>query len=295
MPRRLLLPSLILSGVVFTGCSKKESEPPPTSPTVHAMRGIVREIRPSEDTVVIEHEDVPGFMPAMTMPFNIQDAAEFGKIHPGSAIAFELVTTADDSWIRGIRGIPADSLHLPVPKPTLDSQVSTRVREGDTMPDFQLLDQQGREIHKAGFAGKNLLLTFIFTRCRVPDFCPRMSENFSQLEKLISADPALNADTRLLSISFDPDFDTPSVLAEYATAYGAADSGIWSFATGKAAETEALTKAFAVHTGQTGGTIEHGLCTAWIGPDGIVREIWRGNFWKPAQIMEALKSKSPKH
>lgn len=253
------------------------------------MRGIVREIRPAEDTVVIEHEDVPGYMPSMTMPFNIRDAADFGKIHPGSSIAFELVTTADDSWIRGIRDIPEGSLKLPAPKLAPVSAASTRVREGDVIPDFHLTDERGRKIDKAAFTGKNLIVTFIFTRCPVPDFCPRMSTNFSELEKLIAADPLLKTDTRLLSISFDPDYDTPDVLAEYGAKYGATGSGIWSFASGSAAETAALTKAFAVYTEQAGGTIEHGLCTAWIDPDGIVRQIWRGNFWTPAQIVKALK------
>jgi protein SCO1/2 len=297
MPRLAL--ALILSAFVFTGCSKKEtvsaSDSASASETVHPMRGIVREIRLAEDTVVIEHEDVPGYMPAMTMPFNIRDAGEFGKIHPGSAIAFELVTTTDASWIRGIRDIPEDSLKLPAPRPAPVSTTSTRVREGDAMPDFHLTDQQGRKIDKAAFAGKNLILTFIFTRCPIPDFCPRMSANFSELEKSISANPALKSDVRLLSVSIDPEFDTPAVLTEYATKYDAADSGVWSFATGSASETAALTKAFAVYTEQAGGTIEHGLCTAWIGPDGVVREIWRGNFWTPAEIMGALKSQTPKH
>ncbi len=295
MLSRLFTFSVVLFSLVFTSCSKPKSASDSASDTVHPMRGIVREIRPAEDTVVIEHEEVPGYMPAMTMPFNIRDAAEFGKIHPGSAIGFEFVTTEDASWIRGIHDIPEASLKLPAPKPAPVSSTVSRVREGDAMPNFHLTDQQGREIDKATFAGKNLILTFIFTRCPVPDFCPRMSTHFAELEKAIAADPALKASTRLLSISFDPDFDTPAVLAGYAANYDAADSGIWSFASGSAADTAALTKAFAVYTEQAGGTIEHGLCTAWIGPDGVVREIWRGNFWNPATILKALNPKSTKH
>lgn len=288
--------ALALSPLAFTACSreKPQTESATAGTTVHPMRGIVREIRPAEDTVIIEHEDVPGYMPSMTMPFNIRDAAEFGKIHPGSAIAFELVTTQTESWIRGIKDVPAASLKLPEPKPALKSTASTRVREGDAMLEFQLTDQHGKTFDKATFAGKNLLVTFIFTRCAVPDFCPRMSEQFSELEKSVLADPALKDKVRLLSISFDPAFDTPAVLTDYAGNYATKDAGIWSFATGSEVQIDKLIKAFAVHTELDGGTISHGLCTAWIAPDGTIRQIWRGNAWKPAEVIEAVRSNSPK-
>lgn len=287
--------ALALSPLVFTACSreKPKTEKSAAGTAVHPMRGIVREIRPAEDTVVIEHEDVPGYMPSMTMPFNIRDAAEFGKIHPGSAISFELVTTQTESWIRAIKDVPADSLKLPEPKPAPKSSVSTRVREGDAMPEFQLTDQHGKSLDKAAFAGKNLLVTFIFTRCAVPDFCPRMSSQFSELEKSVLADPRLKDDVRLLSISFDPEFDTPAVLTAYAGKYATKDANIWSFATGSEAQIDKLIKAFAVHTELDGGTISHGLCTAWIAPDGTIRQIWRGNAWKPAEVLEAVRSTSP--
>ena len=283
----------------FNGCSRIES-PAASDETVYPMRGVVREVRQDDASVVIEHEDVPGFMPAMTMPFNVRDEALFDQLKDGEAIAFELVVKGTSSWIRQIAATDASTLVL-APKrasaegasPNAAQLKSMRLSEGDLMPDFRLLDQLGHEITPQTFTGHDLVVTFIFTRCPLPDFCPRMSSHFAELEKSVLEDPKLRSQVKLLSISIDPEFDTPNVLKEYAAHYSHSDGELWRFAAGTQAQTDRLTQAFSVHTESSGGTINHGLCTAWIGSDGIVHQIWRGNGWEPADVLSAIKSPPP--
>ncbi len=263
------------------------------------MRGVVREVRQQDASVIIEHEKVPGFMPAMTMPFNVRDDALFDQLKKDKAVAFELVVGPDSSWIRRVTTTDASTLELPVKRPSEDGQSvaarakSMRLSEGDLMRDFRLLDQRGEEITPQTFAGKDLVVTFIFTRCPLPDFCPRISSQFAEIEKAILETPQLRSRVRLLSISIDPEFDTPAILKEYADHFSNSDGEVWHFAVGTQVQTDQLAEAFSVHTERSDGTINHGLCTAWIGADGIVKQIWRGNGWKPDDVLTAINSAAP--
>lgn len=264
------------------------------------MRGVVREVRQDDASVIIEHEDVPGYMPAMTMPFNVRDDALFEQLKKDEAIAFELVVSPKSSWIRHVTATDAATLILPAKRSSGEETPSAaalsraqRLSEGDLMPDFRLLDQLGHEITPQTFAGKDLVVTFIFTRCPLPDFCPRISSQFAELEKAVLETPKLQSQVRLLSISIDPAFDTPTILKAYADHFSHSDGKSWQFAVGTQAQTNRLTEAFSVHTETSGGTINHGLCTAWIGSDGIVKQIWRGNGWKPDEVLSAINSPHP--
>jgi len=163
------------------------------------------------------------------------------------------------------------------------------------VPDFRLLNQSGRTIHLAQFKGRVLLLTFIYTRCPLGDFCPRMSRNFAEIDKALAADPALYAKTHLLSISFDPKFDTPAVLKSYGGAY----TGLytkerfahWDFAAPPADELAALTQFFNVGvTPGEGQSLTHSLSTVLIGKDGKVAAWYPTNEWTPAEVLTAIKT-----
>nr|AWJ66203.1 cytochrome oxidase biogenesis protein Sco1/SenC/PrrC, putative copper metallochaperone [uncultured bacterium] len=253
------------------------------------VAGLVQSVDPVNAVLTVEHEEVPGFMPAMTMPFTARESEEIVGIKAGDAIRFDLIVTADDSWIQRISPIDRVSLKLPEPGRPAAPAKTQRLKEGDQLPAFSLTDQGGRTIEPATFAGKNLLLTFIFTRCPIPNFCPLMSQNFETLEKEIQRDPALADQVRLLSISFDPEYDTPEVLAGYAKRF-TEDGAFWRFATGTPAEVQKLTSAFSVYVQPEGGTISHGLTTALVDPTGRITKIWRGNGWQTAEVMAALKS-----
>lgn len=155
------------------------------------------------------------------------------------------------------------------------------------MPLFSLTNQNGERISLNTLRGQLFVLTFVFTRCPLPNFCPLMSNNFKKLQTAIKGSSDALGNTRLLSITLDPGFDTPEVLKMYA-GYHHADPQIWSFATGDEKEIDALTRAFSVYRQTEGGTISHGLATALIDKDGKIAKLWRGNGWKPAEVIEEI-------
>jgi protein SCO1 len=262
------------------------------APYLYQAQGLVRGLPPDHKTIEIEHEDIPGFMPSMTMPFEVRDEKEMAGLQLGDAIAFRLNVTQRDSWIDQVKKINPGELHLPRRAATsaqLETAKSERLHEGDAMPDFELRDQDGKPITLRTFQGHPFILTFIFTRCPLPNFCPRMSSNFAELQKMIRDSAGPVAEARLLSISFDPEHDTPEVLRQYAE-HERADFSIWTFASGTPAAIQRLTKAFSVLVQLEQGTISHSLTTALIDRDGQITKIWRGNAWTSGEVLEALKS-----
>src|SRR5262245_53596866 len=254
-------------------------------------RGIVRGFSPDRSTIEIQHENIPGFMPSMTMPFVARDPKQIADLKTGDAISFRMTVTQKDFWIQNVKKIRREEVDVAEPKET--SAVSTdrgaRLKEGDAMPAFSLTNQNGEQISLDAFRGQPFVLTFVFTRCPVPNFCPRMSNNFEELQTAIKAGSGTLARSRLLSVTLDPDFDTPKILSDYA-AFHHSDLKIWSFATGDKKEIDSLTHAFSVYRQTEGGTISHGLATALVNRDGKVERIWRGNTWTPAEITEAIQA-----
>lgn len=255
-------------------------------------RGIIRGVAPNRRVIDVQHEDIEEFMPSMTMPFSVRDPKQIAAMGINDAISFELTVTSNDSWIDKIKKIDPTELKLPpaneTPAAKSVADVHPRLREGDRLPPFQLTDHDGRKIDFETFRGRPLVLTFIFTRCPLPNFCPLMSSNFSQLQQAIKNGSGPLAQTRLLSISFDPEFDTPQVLKDYAS-HEHADSNIWLFATGEKSAIEMLTHAFSVFVQREGGTISHGLATALVGGDGKIEKIWRGNGWNVPEVISEIE------
>jgi protein SCO1/2 len=284
--------ALLLSlAFTVTACDSRGSKPAENS-FQYQVRGMVRGLPPGHKAIEIEHEEIPGFMPAMTMPFEVRDEREIAEVVIGDAISFQLNITQQDSWIDQIRKINPDQVHLSsVPPPSLPAMGSSpRLREGDLMPDFQLVNQDRQAINLETFRGHPLVLTFIFTRCPLPNFCPLMSRNFLALQEEVKRAPGPANEARLLTISFDS-FDTPEILKAYAESEQA-DPLVWSFATGSKPEVEKLTQAFSVLVKPEGGTISHGLATALIDREGKISKIWRGNSWSPPEIVRELTSGS---
>jgi protein SCO1/2 len=253
---------------------------------VYQVRGVLRSINFADKTATIKHEEIPGYMPGMTMPFDVKEMAELAPLSVGEHVAFELVVTDTTSWIEGVKRIAGEAEAQPAP--VEGKTTGARLKEGDRMPEFRLVDDQGREITGDTFAGKPLLVTFIFTRCPLPNFCPLMSRNFEVIRDGIGGDPVLASQVRFLSISFDPKFDTAEVLRQYANNH-TPEHDVWRFASGSQEQVDAITQAFSVYIQRESGTISHGLCTALIGPDGVIRKIWRGNGWDASEAVSALR------
>ena len=256
-------------------------------------RGVVRGFSPDRSTIEIQHENIPGFMPSMTMPFVTRNPKEIADLKIGDAIAFRMAVTQKDFWIEHVKKIRRDDVNVADPKRTapVSAERNARLKEGDEMPSFSLTNQNGEQISFDTFRGQPFVLTFVFTRCPVPNFCPRMSNNFEELQIAIKTGSGALAKAQLLSVTLDPGYDTPKVLGDYA-GFHHADPQIWTFATGDEKEIDALTGAFSVYRQNEGGTISHGLATALINRDGVIERIWRGNAWTPIEVTEAIQTES---
>jgi protein SCO1/2 len=276
--------------VALLGCERSTN--PGEAVQHYETRGIVRGFSPDRQTIEIQHENIPGFMPSMTMPFVARNPKGIADLKTGDAISFRMMMTQKDFWIDHVKKIRHEDVNLAEPKrtPALSTERGARLKEGDAMPPFNLTNQNGERISLETFRGEPFVLTFIFTRCPVPNFCPRMSNNFEELQAAIKTGNGTLAKTRLLSITLDPGFDTPQVLNAYA-ASRQADAKVWIFATGPEREIDSLTGAFSVYRQTEGGTISHGLATALIDKDGKIAKIWRGNAWEPAEVVEAIRTK----
>ena len=286
--------ALVLATALLVAACEKKLEQAESSTYRYEARGLIRRLPPDHKTIEVQHEDIPGLMPSMMMPFEVRDEKEIASLKLGDAISFRLNVTQRDSWIDRIQKIDAGQVHLPAPAPmigsTSESDGQPRLHEGDPMPAFHLIDQDGQSITLETFRGHPFVVTFIFTRCPIPNFCPRMSQNFATLQKAIQTSSEALAATRLLSISFDPEFDTPEILKQYAQ-HAEADPAIWTFATGDPAEIHGLTSGFSVLVQPEAGTISHSLATGLVDRDGKIAKIWRGNGWTPAEVLTALESR----
>ena len=258
------------------------------------VRGRIVSVDAAKGMVMLDHEAIPGFMDAMTMPYKLKDPSVASELHPGDRITAKMLVrkVGDDYQDPMLDEIVVTAQARPDYKPTVQYHVPTA---GDAVPDFKLTNQSGRSIHLGQFKGRVLLLTFVYTRCPLPDYCIRMSRNFAQIDKALAADPALYAKTHLLSISFDPKFDTPAVLRRYGETYIGGDAqqvfAHWDFAVPPDGELAALTQFFDVGiTPGDGGLITHSLSTALIGKDGRVRAWYPTNEWTPAEVLAAIKS-----
>jgi len=254
-------------------------------------RGVVRGFSPDRSTIEIQHENIPDFMPSMTMPFVTRDPKQIAELRTGDAISFRMAVTKKDFWVENVKKIRREDVNVAEPKRTspVSADRDARLTEGDKMPPFTLTNQNGERISLDTFHGNSLVLTFVFTRCPVPNFCPRMSNNFGELQETIKSSTGTLANARLLSVTLDPAYDTPKILNDYA-AFHHADSKIWSFATGDEKEIDSLTRAFSVYRQNEAGTISHGLATALINKEGRIDKIWRGNAWTPAEIIKEIQA-----
>jgi len=279
---------------LLTGCHQETPSAPPQSATQKnfAIRGKV--VSTDATHVTLDGEDVPGFMEAMTMDYKLKDPSVVSELHPGDRITAKVLADRDkDGDYTNIRldNVVVIAQARPDYKPPVAYHVPT---PGDQVPDFKLLNQSDRTIHLDQFKGKFVLMTFIYTRCQLADFCPRMSHNFADVDKALAADPALYKQTHLLSVSFDPTYDTPKVLRSYGGAYTGNFTNErfthWDFAAPSEKDLPAVTQFFDV--GVTPGdsrSLTHSLSTVLIGKDGKIIEWYPTNEWKPEEVVATIR------
>jgi protein SCO1/2 len=261
------------------GCNSQKAA---TSERRFPIEGRVVAIDSAAHTITLDHHEVVGYMKAMTMDFPVRDAWVFNVVHPGDTVQATLVV-ADDAHLENVSVTQAraaadlsstSAIHLP--------------ERGEVVPDFHFVNQEGRAIHLAQFRGQPLLLSFIYSRCPLPEYCIRTSNNFAAIgQTLQKTNPAAFARLQMLSITIDPEFDDPKILRAYGKAYaGAVDPNLkhWSFATGKPADIRKAAEFFGLAYETQNGQIIHNLRTALLDADGRVAEFYSDNQWKPSDL-----------
>lgn len=239
----------------------------------YSVDGIVVAVDAGARTMLVSHRAIARYMPAMLMPFRAENAAELVALHPGARIEFELAVTKGRSVARNIRPSGAPDAGLPAP--------AEKLAIGSALPGFQLIDQNGRTIRAADLRGKVVAIDFIYTRCPLPDVCPRLSANFAMLQRHFR--DRAGESLMLLSVTVDPEFDTPAVLAGYARRW-AAGSG-WRFLTGDVAP---LAASLGEIYWAEEGSIGHNSTTSIIGRDGLLAAQVEGSNYRPDQLVHLI-------
>jgi len=309
MKSRFLLASTAVLLTVTVACNRTHRYP---------MQGEVVAKDAVNSEITVNAGEIPGFMGAMAMPYRVKDPAVIHQVEPGDKISAEVVVRNDrsdnegsDYWLENVRitdqsgrgkiKVPPGSKMLPI---------------GARVPDVTLINQDGRKFHFSDFMGKAVLVTFIYTRCPMPDFCPRLSSEFARIQNELKKNPEGYKKTHLLTISFDPKYDSPSVLHRYGLGYLDGDKtgfSHWDFASANPADLHQLAEAFGLEYGaddqqmkgkqindqqsndqqnndqqNNARQITHTMVIVLIAPDGTVANYWSAD-WTWTQLMERMQ------
>lgn len=290
---------------MVAGCGKSlDGLTKPVEVKEYTLKGEVREVDENNRSLVIRHEDIPGFMVAMTMPFRLPEGTDFAEFQPGDHVEGKLRVQSKAGNV-----IDYEVVGMAVVKPavkTLDVQdltkgmpkvvtQPTRLQPGDEAPDFKMLDQDGKERRLSDMRGAVVVLTFVYTRCPLPEFCPAMDRKFADLARAVSATASRASKVRLVSLSFDPDNDTPEVLRKHAAIRGAVPP-VWTYASASHEDLARIAPPFGLMFGPVKNEIVHNLCTAVIGPDGRIVRLDVGthdNAWTTADMLKTIAGALP--
>jgi protein SCO1 len=290
---------LILSLLAATWVSCRETPngltPDPDAPAAESAAsartfqviGVIRSVDPANLTVLIQHEEIPGFMAAMTMPFNVKDRAELEGLQPGDTVTFRLNYTPGEAWIDRIQKIDSPAAQNTERPAVRIVRTVEPLSIWDLMPDYRFTNQFGNALQLRDYTGRAYAMTFIFTRCPIPDFCPRMSRQFAQAKEKLKTTPGTPSNWHLFSISFDPHFDTPDVLLQYAKAFEY-DPKYWSFITGAMIDIDAITEQFSLPITKQGEDWDHKLRTVVVDAGGRIQHVFVGFDWTGDELAEEL-------
>lgn len=279
---RTQLAILIAGALAVLSCSSSSQG------RTYTLQGQVLSIAPDRQEATIKHEEVKGLMPAMTMPYKVKDARLLGGVAPGDLVDARLVVASNEAYLSEVRKV--GEAPLPTEKPAASSGFEL-LRPGEAVPDVALVNQDGKIERFSAFKGEPVVVTFMYTSCPLPNFCPLMDRNFARIQQTLKSDPAYGR-VHLVSVSFDPAVDTPAVLKQHARELGA-DLSRWTFFTGDRDDIDRFASRFGVSISRAPDdprNITHNLRTAIVGRDGRLVKTYTGNEWTPSEVVADLKS-----
>jgi protein SCO1/2 len=262
----------------------------------YALRG--RVLAKSSSDVTVNQENIPGFMPPMTMPYAVKDLEALEKVQPGDAITADLVVRGKTYWLDHVVIIGSagrGSVSTATDNTDIEDENGTSVI-GAMVPDLKLVNQDGKTLHLSNFKGKTVLITFIYTRCPFPTFCPLLSSEFAAIQRELAKTPGLYKQTHLISVSLDPAYDTPPILRKYGLGYLKDDpSGFahWDFVVTSPEDLKTFAGAFGLTYFEQDNLITHSMRTILVTPDGTVANIWDGSEWRQPELVDAIKQATP--
>jgi len=269
---------------------------PARAAQTYTVRGLVLKVDQANRSLVVSCEKIPNYMDAMVMPFTVRNSTELDGLAPGTMIQFTLVVDGDSAYVTGIRiqkyesaeadplGAQRLNLLVGIDNP---SSVEPQIKIGESVPDFSLIDQQRHNVTLSEFRGKVVVLTFMYTRCVLPNFCFRTANNFHRLQKRFA--DQLGRNLIFMSITFDPTHDTPEALAKYAKTWDA-DPKSWKVLTGSQTAIDKISGQFGVSHFADEGLIIHSLHTVIINRDGTMAANLEGNDFNADQLGDLVQS-----
>ena len=285
--------------LLATACGKNSPPTAPTSPPpsvaagntrtqIFQVNGVVVALDADGETVKIKHEEIPDYMPAMTMPFTARDTNELRGLTAGDAVTFRMTVTDTDGWIDQIIKTGTVANTLPPDAPIRIVRDVEPLAVGDALPEYHFTNQLGQAVSLSQFRGQALALTFIFTRCPFPTFCPLMSNHFRDVQDALLKNPNAPTNWHLLTLTFDPEYDTPPRLKTYAEGYHC-DPQHWSFLTGPLVDVTALGEQFGLQFWRDPqGSISHNLRTVVVDARGRVQKNFTENKWTTEELTEEI-------
>jgi protein SCO1/2 len=280
-----LFAAIVVAGWSLTGCRQAPKEPPKR----YQLQGQILAINTDKRELTISHGDIPNFMPAMVMIYPVANAQMLEGRTPGETVTAVLEVENNLPRLVEITHTGTAPLSDGANKAGMTAGI---LDAGDPVPDVALIDQTDRRRSFSEWKGTPVVLTFTYTRCPLPDFCPLMDQNFVTLQRRLADDTALRGHVKLVTISFDPDHDTPAVLTAHAAKLKA-DPNVWTFLTGDRTTIERFAGRFGVavmHDDPADPLVTHNLRTVIVGADGRVVKVFSGNDWTPGTVLADLRA-----
>lgn len=281
-----LILAAALSLVLLSGCGETADE------RVFHVRGVIQELTADDPTrVIIDHEEMPGYMNAMIMPFRVQEATELEGLEPGAVVTFDYHVSGTRSWIDNVTDTGEKGEIKTSGTDAAVEPVAPLLKEGDVLPDYEFVDETGADVKLSDYRGRPVALTFVFSQCPVPEYCPAMMRNFKTVLDSLKTDSEAPEEFQLLTISFDTWNDTPETMKTWAAAFGHEAGQPWSLLTSDSCCTiNEIGANVGLKFGEVKGSYQHNLRTVILDGEGRIRRIFTDETWSTDELITELKA-----